>query len=165
MYEAFSKPASCSSHWDLKALDDILACYPDRELRDFVRYGVSYKIPLVSEIRLLPHLTTLGLGAHKLHTELRRLRDLGWSRPHAIHEPPYIPIHFIPRGATARKHEPDRPRGTSDYSAPHKDLYNTNGQSVLSFNRQTNHKYFHWAIWLDKVCDYLGDELFYYRSV
>ena len=159
MYEAFSKPASCSSHWDLKALDDILACYPDRELRDFVRYGVSYKVPLVSEIRLLPHLTTLGLGAHKLHTELRRLRDLGWSRPHAIHEPPYIPIHFIPRGATARKHEPDRPRGTSDYSAPHKDLYNTSGQSVPSFNRQTNHKYFHWAIWLDKVCDYLGDEL------
>ena len=159
MYEAFSRPESCSSHWDLGALDDILASYPDKELRDFVRCGVSYKIPLVSEIRLLPHLTTLGLGAHKLNNEIRRLRDLGWSQAHEIHDPPCIPIHFIPRGATARKHEPDRPRGTSDFSAPHKELYNTSRQSVLSFNRQTNHKYFHWATWLDKVCDFLGDEL------
>jgi hypothetical protein len=64
--------------------------------------------------------------------EIERLHDKSWHQIYT--EIPFFPIRCLPNGTVARKLESSRPRRTTNASAPHDDLWDSDGEPVVSVN-------------------------------
>jgi hypothetical protein len=89
--------------------------WEDLQLRDFLRFGVTYLAPKELQIVLPPHLISLKGGYQQFMDDLVALEDLGWFK--LFENIPFLPINLIPRGATPKSD--GTMRITTDASWPH----------------------------------------------
>ena len=112
--------------------------YPDRELFSHLLEGVRFKADLPYQMVMQPHLASLSRGFVNVHKEIQRLVDKGWFE--CFQSPPWAPWLTLPNGTATRKLEPDRPRRTTDGTAPRKGkrnsdfLVDSDGVRVLPLN-------------------------------
>ena len=105
--------------------------WPDEELYDHLN-GVRFKSPLPMQMVLQPHLISLSKGMLGVHKELARLGKEGWYR--FFSSIPLAPWSTFPNGSTTRKLEPERPRRTTDATAPRNWSVDNSGVRVVPIN-------------------------------
>ena len=140
----FDKPIE--THLNLDFIRLLETMPPDKALFDDLLNGVTFRADVGHDGVFMPHLTSLPKGLTKVGKEIDRFLGLGWYEQHLVDldgpEPdadgdvellgvgesddagdlgiPVWPIRIVPQGSVARKLEPDRPRRTTDGSAPRK---------------------------------------------
>jgi hypothetical protein len=124
------------SHLNKDLLSQLLSSHPDQELRSFLLEGVRYKDDLDLQIVLLPHLISLRDGYDSLLAEVHKYKQKGWYG--LFEHPPFLPFRLVPKGSVPRKLEPDRPRPTTEATAPRKPLWDTGGIPVISSNHASS---------------------------
>jgi hypothetical protein len=120
------------THLNLKVFKRELTGHPDKELLSFLEHGVSFKADLPYQLVLMPHLISLPQGYLAVQKEVYRLESLGFYG--IFKHLAVLPCRVLPQGCTIRDLEPDRPRRTTNASAPHTQTTDTSGQPVTSNN-------------------------------
>jgi hypothetical protein len=120
------------THLDLSFLTHYREGYPDQELFGHLLYGVSLKAPTPFQIMLQPHMVSALGRFDAIQKELPKFQARGWYE--LVRQLPYIPFAGIQQGLADRLLEPDRPRRTSNYSAPHTYTEDGVGQEVVPVN-------------------------------
>ena len=141
--------AKLDTHLNLEFIAELAQTSPDKALFDALLHGITFRAEVPLDGVFMPHLTSLSAGLTKVDKEFDRLAAQGWYEKFIVDlsdeteasgdlKIPFWPIRLYPNGSTARKLEPDRPRRTSDGSAPRKPLANDQGQPVVSMNQASN---------------------------
>lgn len=125
----FSKPTG--THLNLEFFEREMASHPDQELLSGLVHGIRFQAELEEQFVMLSHLWSLAMAFDSVQGEIRRLAGLGWMQlyPH----PPFWPMRATSQGGTPRKYE-DRWRRTSDASAPHTLLFDSDSVPVVALN-------------------------------
>lgn len=121
------------THLNLDYLREALSDYPDQELLSFLVLGVRSKtddMPL--QTVLLPHLVSLEQGHFPpVDEQVRGAVDKGWCT--RASGPAFVPFRLHPKGSAPKKGTTER-RPTTNLSAPHKELRDTEGACVTPYN-------------------------------
>jgi hypothetical protein len=109
--------------------------WPDLQLRDFLKYGVSYLAPKALQVVLQPHLISIKEGYLQFLEDMRSLEDLGWFG--LFDSIPFLPINLIPRGSAPKSDGTWRP--TTDGGCPRPSplrppLADSSGEVVVPLN-------------------------------
>ena len=128
--------------------------FPDKELLGFIRHGVSFKTDMPLITVLFPHSVSLPLGFKRVEKEIKRFLDLGWYTESFL--PPFWPLRALPQGVVERKLEVNRPRRTTNGSAPH-DPFVFQGELIKSTNDEINLKNSYDTTWPREVKPRLED--------
>ena len=120
------------SHLNLEFFREQLSEYPDQELVSMLIEGASYKADLEEQVVLLPHQISFQNGMTLIQVEMEKLTKMGFYS--VFTQMPFLPIRLTPRGSVPRASDPARPRPTSNGSAPHKEVLDTDGKVVVPIN-------------------------------
>ena len=120
------------THLDLDFLAGYREGYPDQEIFGHLLYGVRLKAPGPHQIMVQPHMVSAVGRFDAIQKELERLQGKGWYEVAA--ELPFVPFSAIQQGTAERGLEPDRPRRTTNYTAPHREHVDEVGQRVRPVN-------------------------------
>ena len=120
------------THLDLDFLTGYREDYPDQEIFGHLLYGVRLKAPGPHQIMLQPHMVSAVGRFDAIQKELERLQGKGWMEVAAAL--PFVPYSGIQQGTAERDLEPDRPRRTTNYTAPHREHVDEGGQKVRPVN-------------------------------
>ena len=104
------------THLDLDFLTQYREGYSDQEIFGHLAYGVRLKAPTPQQIVLQPHMISAVGRFDAVQKELSRLVGLNWYEICA--SLPFCPFSAVQQGTAERALEPDRPRRTSNYTAP-----------------------------------------------
>jgi hypothetical protein len=94
--------------------------------------GASYKADLDEQVVFLPHQISFQNGMTLIQVEMEKLTKMGFYS--VFTQMPFLPIRLTPRGSVPRASDPARPRPTSNGSAPHKEVLDTDGKVVVPIN-------------------------------
>jgi site-specific DNA-cytosine methylase len=120
------------SHLDLDFLGQLLEGYPDQDLASDIILGVRYKADLRAQVVIQPHLLSFLPVQEKYLAEADRFVDRGWT---ILHDGiPCLPWRSMQCGSVERTLEPGRPRVTSNASAPHNGVLDSDGFEVVPIN-------------------------------
>ena len=67
-----------------------------------------------------------------IQLEMEKFTEIGFYS--VFSQMPFIPIRLTPRGSVPRASDPAHPRPTSNGSAPHKEVFDTDGKPVIPIN-------------------------------
>ena len=109
----------------------------DQQLLQQIDSGIQSQTDLPLQFRHQPPLLSLATGYKEVHSDLGRLRGLGYIRQHRRR--PFIPNHTNPQGARAKKGTKKK-RRVSEMGSPRKRQKDNDGNPVQPFN--VNAKYF-----------------------
>ena len=118
--------------WKLSYLRDKLQHYPDQRLASNILEGIRLEADLELMAILCPQLVSIGEGYDSVQVTIRELRDKGFYG--FFHNLPFMPIVVIGQGSRVKKLGSNKYRRTSDFSAPHKPLYDATGQRAVPIN-------------------------------
>ena len=139
------------THLNLEFYDREMANHPDQELYSMMVHGIRFQADIDEQFVVLPHLLSLADAFGSVQKELRRFEALGWVVLYC--DVPFWPMRASPQGCTPRKYEPWRYRRTSDVSAPHTLLFDSDSVPVVPINVAAVH-----PRWVDGVCYHVPKE-------
>ena len=120
------------THLDLSFLTRYQDGFPDQEIFGHLTYGVRLKAPTPWHVVIQPHMVSAIGKFDAIQKELERLQGKGWYQ--IVSQVPFLPWHAVQQGTAERALEKDRPRRTSNYSAPHEQTHDDVGQEVVPVN-------------------------------
>ena len=127
------------THLDLVALKRHTQRDADRRTCSFSQLGMSWEVeddPSNFVTVLHPPLLSYQQAVSAISKDFHKMQEKGWYE--FFGHLPSIPYQALPQGSTSRKLEPERPRRTSDGSAPHDELRCSSGCCVIvSLNELT----------------------------
>ena len=126
----FAKPTG--THLNLEFFEREMATHPDQELLSGLVHGIRFQAEIDEQFVMLSHLWSLAMAFDSVQGEIRRLSKLGWMQLYT--HPPFWPMRATSQGGTPRKYE-DRWRRTSDGSAPHNLLFDSDSVPVVPYLR------------------------------
>ena len=124
--------APMQTDFDLKYLERLFEGYPDQRLASNVLEGVRLEADPELQIVLMPPLVSIGEGYESVQKTVRELRQMGFYE--FFRRVPFAPIYVISQGSRIKKLGVKKYRRTSNFSAPHKLLFDKGGVQVTPIN-------------------------------
>ena len=94
--------------------------------------GIRLEADLELSAVFCPQLVSVGEGYDSVQQTVRELRTMGFYQFYS--ELPFMPIVVIGQGSRIKKLGSTKYRRTSDFSAPHRDVFDREGNRAMAIN-------------------------------